>query len=164
MPICFSHGTFSNLKGRGGGGGGIKNSTLVNRYILIELLTTEILYKHIYTFIYTVGASSQCYWDVLILLKCELMLLECQINTNTDKNGFLLSIKCIEVLILSFNYFKKNNVCQFYNHFVLIWHSNSISSFQYPWEDAFSACVAHENLIIFFLYIMRFVHIIWKIK
>ena len=38
---------------------------------------------------HTVGASSQCYWDELVLLKC-------QINTNTNKSGFLLSTKCLE--------------------------------------------------------------------
>ena len=57
-----------------------------------------------------VGASSQCYWEELMLLKCELMLLKrelmllkCelmllkfQINTNTNKNGFLLPTKCLE--------------------------------------------------------------------
>jgi len=36
-----------------------------------------------------VGASSQWYCDELMLLKCELMLLECRINTDTNKNGFL---------------------------------------------------------------------------
>ena len=39
------------------------------------------------------GTSSQCYWDELMLLKCELMLLKGQINTNTNKNGFLLPTK-----------------------------------------------------------------------
>ena len=29
----------------------------------------------------TVGASSQCYWDELMLLKCKLMLVKWQINT-----------------------------------------------------------------------------------
>ena len=43
-----------------------------------------------------VGASSQCYWEELMLLKCELMLLKFQINTNTNKNGFLLPTKCLE--------------------------------------------------------------------
>ena len=40
-----------------------------------------------------VGAASQCYCAELMLLKCKLMLLKCQINTNTNKNGFLLSTK-----------------------------------------------------------------------
>ena len=31
-----------------------------------------------------------------MLLKCELMLLKCQIHTNTTKNGSLLSTKCLE--------------------------------------------------------------------
>ena len=42
------------------------------------------------------GASSQCYWDELMLLKWELILLKCQINTNRNKNGFLLPSKCLE--------------------------------------------------------------------
>ena len=33
-----------------------------------------------------VGASSQCYWDELMLLKIELMQLKCQINTNMNNN------------------------------------------------------------------------------
>ena len=51
----------------------------------------------------TVGVSSQCYRDEIMLLKCKLMLLECQINTNTDKNGFLLSTKCLE-RVLKYSY------------------------------------------------------------
>ena len=41
-----------------------------------------------------------------MLLKCELMLLKFQINTNTNKNGFRKKRfkKGIEILILSFNY------------------------------------------------------------
>ena len=35
------------------------------------------------------GASSQCYWD-------ELMLFKCQINTITNNNRFLLPTKCLE--------------------------------------------------------------------
>ena len=41
-----------------------------------------------------------------MLLKCELKLFKSQINTNTNKNGFLLPTKCVlgvEILILSFN-------------------------------------------------------------
>ena len=49
------------------------------------------------------GASSQCYWDKLMLLKCELMLLKCQINTNTYKNYFLLPTKCLEE-VLKYSY------------------------------------------------------------
>ena len=41
-------------------------------------------------------SSSQCYWEELMLLKYELMLLKCQINTNTNKNGCLLPTKCLE--------------------------------------------------------------------
>ena len=38
-----------------------------------------------------------------MLLKRELMLLKCQINTNTKKNGFLLPTKCLgEVLKYSY--------------------------------------------------------------
>ena len=55
----------------------------------------------------SVGASSQCYWDELMLSKCELMLLKCQIITDTDtnKNGFifLLPIKCLEG-VLKYSY------------------------------------------------------------
>ena len=77
----------------------------------------------------TACASSQCYWD-------ELMLLNCQINTNSKKNGFVLSTKYLKrVLTYSYTYIlslKYLNffiyVCQFYNHFVLIWHFTSISS------------------------------------
>ena len=42
-----------------------------------------------------VGAASQRYWEELMLLKCELMLLKFQINTNTNKNGLLLPTKCL---------------------------------------------------------------------
>ena len=38
-----------------------------------------------------------------MLLKCELMLLTSQINTNTDKKGFLLPIKCLE-WVLKYSY------------------------------------------------------------
>ena len=41
-------------------------------------------------------------WDIM-LLKCELMLLKCQINTNANKNGFLLSAKCKE-MVLKYSY------------------------------------------------------------
>ena len=49
---------------------------------------------------YTAGAASQCYED-------ELMLLKCQINTNTKKLDFCILQKGIEILILVsiiFNY------------------------------------------------------------
>ena len=46
----------------------------------------------------------------LMLLKCELMLSKCQINPNTKKErifaSYKMSRKGIEILILSFNYFK----------------------------------------------------------
>ena len=42
------------------------------------------------------GAAPQCYYD-------ELMLLKCQINTNTKKKGFLLSTKCLE-RVLKYSY------------------------------------------------------------
>ena len=54
------------------------------------------------------GAASQCYWDEIMLFKCELMLLKSQINTNTKKKDFAsyqMFRKGIEILILSFNYF-----------------------------------------------------------
>ena len=50
-----------------------------------------------------VGASSQCYWEELMLLKCELMLLKFKINKNTNKNGFLLPTKCLE-RVLKYSY------------------------------------------------------------
>ena len=43
-----------------------------------------------------VGAASICYIE-------KLMLLKCQINTNTNKNGFLLSTKCLEG-VLEYSY------------------------------------------------------------
>ena len=59
------------------------------------------IYKVSITRVYT---QSTFIWNQLY--KCELMLLKCQINTNTNKNGFLLHTKWrgIEILILSFNY------------------------------------------------------------
>ena len=80
----------------------------------------------------TVSGSSQCYWDELRLLKCEPMLLKCQISTNTIKKEFLLSTECLE-RFMKFSYLVSIisiffiYVCQFYNHFVLICHLNSIS-------------------------------------
>ena len=50
----------------------------------------------VYTRLMKAGSSSQCQCDELMLFKCELMLLKCQINANTYKNGFLLSTKCLE--------------------------------------------------------------------
>ena len=52
---------------------------------------------------FAAGASSQCYWDELILSKCELMLLKYQINPNTNKNGILLSAKWLE-RVLKYSY------------------------------------------------------------
>ena len=68
----------------------------------------------------------------LMLLKCDVMLLKCQINTNTNKNRFLLPTKCldgvlkIEILILSFNLLHflfmfanfKRQVCDFYKYYI----------------------------------------------
>jgi len=60
-----------------------------------------------------------------MLLRCELVLLKCQINTNTNKDGFLFSTKCLE-RVLKYSYLvsiilkKFIYVSQFYNHFVLI--------------------------------------------
>ena len=34
----------------------------------------------------SVGAASQCYWDELTLLKCELMLLKSEIDTKKSAN------------------------------------------------------------------------------
>ena len=66
--------------------------------IMQRAFFTMLFFKHI-----TAGASSQCYWDELIPLKCELMILKCQINTNTNKNGFLLPTKCLEG-VLKYSY------------------------------------------------------------
>ena len=46
---------------------------------------------------YSVGAASQCYWDKLMLLKCELMLLKCE----------LILFKC-EPMLLKSKINKKN--------------------------------------------------------
>ena len=83
-------------------------------------------------------------------LKCELMLLKCQINTNTNQNGFLLSTKCkgIEIFILSWNdlnFFIY--VCQFYNHFVLICHFTSISSHFNSISSHFNSISSHFDSI-----------------
>ena len=42
------------------------------------------------------GAAYQSYWDELMLLKCVLMLLKSQINSNTNK---MLPTKCLEMLL-----------------------------------------------------------------
>ena len=52
---------------------------------------------------YKAGAASQCYCDELMLIKCDLMLLKCQINTNTKKKGFLHPTKCLE-RVLKYSY------------------------------------------------------------
>ena len=39
-----------------------------------------------------VGASSQCYWD-------ELMLSKCLFNGNTYQNEVLLPLKCVEMVL-----------------------------------------------------------------
>ena len=43
------------------------------------------------------------YSTYLVCTLCELMLLICQINTNTNKNGFLFSTKCLE-RVLKYSY------------------------------------------------------------
>ena len=53
--------------------------------------------------LFAAGATSQCYWDKLMLLKFELMLSKCQINTNTNNYGFLLPTKCLEG-VLKYSY------------------------------------------------------------
>ena len=51
-----------------------------------------------------VGASSQCYLDSeLMLLKYELMLLKCQINTNTNWINFCL-LQNVEERVLKYSY------------------------------------------------------------
>ena len=68
----------------------------------------------------TVGASSQCYWDELMLLRCELMILKCHINTNTNKYGFLLHTKCLEGVLKFMCGDFLSQVCELYNHIKLI--------------------------------------------
>ena len=50
---------------------------------------TTYQYKKIISCSKAVGAASKCYWDELMLLKCELMLLKCE----------LMILKC-EVMLL----------------------------------------------------------------
>jgi len=38
-----------------------------------------------------------------MLLKCELMLFKCRINTDTNRNGFLLPARCLEG-VLKYSY------------------------------------------------------------
>ena len=49
-----------------------------------------------------------------MIVEFELKLVKCQINTNTNQQGFLFPSKCVkrEILILSLNYWK------FLNYFV----------------------------------------------
>ena len=69
----------------------------------------------------------------LMLLKRELMLLKSQINTNTNKNGFLLPTKCLEgvlkqsylvSIILNYQFLRT----MFADFCVLILDFNNISS------------------------------------
>ena len=91
------------------------------------------------------GAASQCYQNDLMLLQCKIMLFKCQINTNTNKNGFLHPKKCLErVLKCSYlvsiviNYqFSKT---MFTDFFVLILDFDSISSH-------FNSIISHFNSI-----------------
>ena len=59
-----------------------------------------------------VGATflkdGQMSYSSIMILKCELMLLKNQINTNTNKNGFSFPKKCVERLFnySCFNYFQ----------------------------------------------------------
>ena len=80
-------------------------------WFLATLRLSSVSIRHFWKLDYhrAVSASSQCYRDELMLLKWELMLLKWQINTNTNKNGFLLPTKCLErvlKLILKFQFFK----------------------------------------------------------
>ena len=61
--------------------------------IIFQLRNYKIEYNKECT---TAGASSQCYWDEIMLLKCELMLLQCYFNENTNQNGGLFPTKCVE--------------------------------------------------------------------
>ena len=68
-----------------------------------------------------------------MLLKCELMLLKCQINTNTKKKYFAsckMFSKGIEILVRSFNYQLNHQFpkIMFADFFVFIFDFNSISS------------------------------------
>ena len=76
---------------------GKKNLTVNTKTLLVLFSKIQnVQIQDVSVFIYTVGASSLCYWEELMLLKRELMLLKCQISTNTNKNGFLLPTKCLE--------------------------------------------------------------------
>ena len=45
-----------------------------------------------FTSLKAVGASSQCYGD-------EIMLIKCQFNGNTNQNGVLFPSKCLEMVL-----------------------------------------------------------------
>ena len=50
----------------------IKKSQLALTSIFHEICSSSLTLK-------AVGAASKCYWDKLMLLKCELMLLKCEL-------------------------------------------------------------------------------------
>ena len=72
--------------------------------------------------IFAAVAASQCYLDELMPLKCELMLLKCQINTITKKKWtfapykmFRKGIKYSYLVSIILNYqFPKSNVSRFF--------------------------------------------------
>ena len=61
----------------------------------------------------TVGASSQCYCDELMLLKCELIKMPDQHKYELKwiSASYKMFRRGIEILILSFNYLKKKYLC-----------------------------------------------------
>ena len=75
------------------------------------------------------------------------MLFKCQINTDTYKNGCLLSTKCLErALKYSHTYFQLLNF--FYNHFVLICHFTIISSYFNNISSHFNSIISNFKIII----------------
>ena len=103
------------------------------------------------TCILTAGAASQCYQDELMLLKYELMLLKCKINTINKKNDFCI-LKCLEkvlkysylVSIILDNQFPKTMLADF---FVLILDFNNISSHFKSITSHFNSISSHLNSI-----------------
>ena len=49
----------------------------------------------------TACASSQCYWDEIMLLQvCMSYAIKMQFNENTDQNGVLFPTKCVERVLM----------------------------------------------------------------
>ena len=111
---------------------------------------------------FAAGASSQCYWDELILSKCELMLLKCQINTNTNKNGILLSAKWLE-RVLKYSYLDSiilKNLFMFVSFLtILCWSDITLTV---HWEDAPTVLWTREvfsgkiqSVLLYLMYLLR---------